>query len=282
MGEFATEAGEALKATKALCGPLKQLEEISSRRGSAVWKASGPRGVASIKLGTGEAAEVTAREASVLDQLPGYTVTAGRFPDGIWYITPWLPGPSTWQVFRPLRKGDGEKDEALAAAVGLCRAVADLHADGWVHGDLQPAHGIHGQDGTVRLLDFAWTRRIGTTPWTRFDGTMIHLTAPESAARIINGPQPVETTQPADVYALAGTLWTCVTGTWPLDYEAAGLEKGAPVEEIRKTIAHWAVPLSTVLPWPALQARLRNVLLAAPDDRPTATELTKIIEAVDG
>ncbi|MFJ4597241.1 MULTISPECIES: hypothetical protein [unclassified Kitasatospora] len=139
MGEFTPEAAEALKTAAAICGPL-ELEEISNRRGSAVWKATGPRGVASIKLGTGEAAEVTAREASVLDQLPGYTVTAGRFDDGVWFVTPWLVGPSTWQALRPLRKGEGGRDEALAAAVGLCRAVADLHAEGWVHGDLQPQH----------------------------------------------------------------------------------------------------------------------------------------------
>ncbi|MEV7925135.1 hypothetical protein [Kitasatospora sp. NPDC088779] len=150
MGEFTPEAAEALKTAAAICGPL-ELEEISNRRGSAVWKATGPRGVASIKLGTGEAAEVTAREASVLDQLPGYTVTAGRFDDGVWFVTPWLVGPSTWQALRPLRKSEGGRDEALAAAVGLCRAVADLHAEGWVHGDLQPQHGIHGGDGTVRL-----------------------------------------------------------------------------------------------------------------------------------
>ncbi|MFF7588158.1 hypothetical protein ACFZCK_11830 [Kitasatospora purpeofusca] len=280
MGEFPPDAAAALKAAEARCGPL-ELEEISDRRGSAVWKASGPQGVVSVKLGTGEAAEVTVREASVLEQLPKYTVTAGRFDNGVWCVTPWLVGPSTWDVFRPVRKDAGGRSEALEAAVGLCRAVADLHEAGWVHGDLQPQHGIHTEDG-VRLLDFAWSRRVGVTPWRRFDGTMIHLTAPELAARIINGPQPVDTTQTADVHALAGTLWTCVTGKWPLDYEAVGIGKGASVEAMRTAIAHRAVPMSTVMPWPALQARLRYVLLAAPDDRPTAAELTELVEAVDG
>ncbi|WP_406095509.1 protein kinase domain-containing protein [Kitasatospora purpeofusca] len=279
MGEFPPEAAEALKAAAAVCGPLT-LEEISNRRGSAVWKAGGPQGVVGIKLGTGEAAEVTAREASVLDQLSEYTVTVGRFDAGVWYVTPWLVGQSTWDVFRPVRKGTGGRQEALEAAVGLCRAVADLHEAGWVHGDLQPQHGIHAEHG-VRLLDFAWSRKVGSTPWRRFDGTMIHLTAPELAARIVSGPQPVDTTQTADVYALAGTLWTCVTGNWPLDYEVAGLGRGASVEVMRTAIAHRAVPLSTAMPWPALQARLRYVLLAAPDDRPSAAELGKVVEAVD-
>ncbi|WP_244215478.1 hypothetical protein [Kitasatospora purpeofusca] len=243
MGEFPPGAAVALKAAEEVCG-LVELEEISDRRGSAVWKASGPQGVVSIKLGTGEAAEVTAREASVLDQLSEYTVTAGRFDDGVWYVTPWLAGPSTWEVFRPVRKDTGGRREALEAAVGLCRAVADLHGAGWVHGDLQPQHGIHTEDA-VRLLDFAWSRQVGSTPWRRFDGTMIHLTAPELAARIIDGPQPVDTTQTADVYALAGALWTCVTGRWPLDYEVAGLGRGTSVDAMRTAIAHRVVPMST-------------------------------------
>ncbi|MER8099313.1 hypothetical protein [Kitasatospora sp. NPDC094016] len=279
MGEFTSHAAAALTAAEDICGPV-ELEEISDRRGSAVWKASGPRGVVGIKLGTGEAAEVTAREASVLEQLPDYSVTVGRFDGGVWFVTPWLSGPSTWDVFRPVRKDDNGKDSALAAAVALCSSVADLHHDGWVHGDLQPQHGIHTDDG-VRLLDFAWSRQLGTLPWSTFDGTMIHLTAPELAARIMNGPQPVETTQSADVYALAGTLWTCTTGTWPLDYETAGLGKGTPLDALRKAIAHRAIPLSTRLPWPSLQARLRHVLMAASDDRPTAAELTMLVKAAD-
>ncbi|MGW4384825.1 protein kinase domain-containing protein [Kitasatospora sp. NPDC004531] len=281
MGTFPAEAPEAVKAAKALCDAPMALAPISDRRGSAVWKATGPDGVASIKLGTGEAAEVTAREASVLDQLPGYTVTADRYADGVWLVTPWLAGKSTWGRFQPFRKGDGGRDGALAAAVGLCRAVADLHADGWVHGDLQPQHGVHHKDGSARLLDFAWSRKIGSTPWTAFDGTMIHLTAPELAARIITGPQPVTTTQPADVYALAGTLWTCATGTWPLHYSAAGLSRETPLGKHREAIAARAVPLSQALPWPAIQNHLRPVLLAEPDDRPTAAELAKLLETVD-
>ncbi|MFE9421647.1 hypothetical protein ACFYNO_01655 [Kitasatospora sp. NPDC006697] len=279
MGEFLAETHEALKAAEVICGPVS-LEEISDRRGSTVWKASGPRGAASIKLGTGEAAEVTAREAAVLDQLPGYRVTAGRFEGAVWYVTPWLVGPSTWDIFRPVRKDGGGRQEALAAALELCRTVSDFHADGWVHGDLQPQHGVH-TDAGVRLLDFAWSRRLDSTPWPGFDGTMIHLTAPELAVRITNGPQPVETTQTADVYALAGTLWTCITGKWPLDYEAAGLGKGTPVEAIRKAIAHRTVPISTAMPWPSLQTRLRYILAAAPEDRPSASELVKLVEAVD-
>src|SRR6478609_1977713 len=99
MGEFLAAAAAALKAAEDLCGPVA-LTEVSDRRGSLVWKASGPDGAAGIKLGTGEAAEVTAREASVLDRLPGYRVAVGRIDGVVWYVTPWEEGPSTWQQFR--------------------------------------------------------------------------------------------------------------------------------------------------------------------------------------
>ncbi|MFF7637635.1 hypothetical protein ACFZB9_31495 [Kitasatospora sp. NPDC008050] len=282
MGEFTPDAAEALKAAEAVCGPIA-LEEISDRRGSAVWKATGPLATVSIKIGTGEAAGTTAREAAVLDQLTGYAVTAGLFGEGVWYVTPWLAGPSTWRVFRPVRKGDGGRDEALVAAAGLCRAVAGLHADGWVHGDLQPEHGIHTERGNVRLIDFAWSRKLGTPlPWTAFDGTMVHLTAPELAARISSGPQPVETTQAADVYALAGTVWACTTGNWHLDYEAAAIDRRiVGPAGLRDAIAARRVPLSTVTLWPELQAVLREVLLSEPDDRPSAGELAALIGALD-
>ncbi|MFF1901941.1 hypothetical protein [Kitasatospora sp. NPDC058218] len=235
----------------------------------------------SIKLGTGEAAEVTAREAAVLDQLPGYTVTAGRCVNGVWCVTPWLAGPSTWKVFQPLRRGALDRTRPRAAAVDLCRAVADLHDDGWIHGDLQPQHGVHTEDG-VRLLDFAWSRRLGSTPWVTFDGTMIHLTAPELAARISTGPQPVQTTQTADVYALAGTLWTCTTGDWPLDYEAAGIDRTDGVAPIREAIAARVVPVAAKTPWPEFQTVLRRVLLAEDADRPTAGELADLVGEVGG
>ncbi|MDH6135141.1 hypothetical protein P3T37_004551 [Kitasatospora sp. MAA4] len=279
MGEFASCPPEAVKAAEAVCGPV-ELKEITDRRGSAVWKATGPMAAVAIKLGIGEAAEVTAREASVLDQLPGYTVTADRAGDAVWFVTPWLVGRSTWEVSRTSREGAAGRSMALAGAVDLCRAVADLHALGWVHGDLQPSHGIHTETG-AKLIDFAWSWQVGTTPWSVFQGAMVHLMAPELAAWISTGPQPVKTSPAAEVYALAGVLWTCATGDWPLDYRAAGINrKQAGPEGLRDAIATGTLPLTLATPWPELQAVLRPVLLSGPADRPTAAELGDALAAV--
>lgn len=154
MGEFVCCPAEAVRAAEAVCGPAV-LTVVSDRRGSTVWKACGVAGAMAVKVGYGEGVEVTAREAAVLQRLPGETVAWGRHEGGVWFVTPWLAGASTWGLFEPVRLRAEGRAEALAGAVGLCRAVASLHASGWVHGDLQPAHGIHTEAG-VRLIDFAW------------------------------------------------------------------------------------------------------------------------------
>ncbi|MFD7547386.1 hypothetical protein [Streptomyces sp. NPDC059816] len=281
MGEFASCPPEAVKAAEAVCGPV-ELKQVTDRRGSAVWKATGSAAAVAIKLGTAEAAEATMREASVLEQLPGYTVTVGHTREVVWFVSPWLVGRSTWEMFRVAREDAAGRPGALTAAVDLCRAVADLHSLGWVHGDLQPSHGIHTETG-VKLIDFAWSRKVGTTPWTAFRGTMVHLMAPELADWISSGRQPAKTSPEAEVYALAGVLWTCATGSWPLDYRAAGINRqAAGPEGLRDAIATGRLPLARATSWPELQDVLRPVLLSQPADRPSAAGLGDVLAEVEG
>ncbi len=197
-----------------------------------------------------------------------------------WIVTSWLEGPSTYKVFAPYRNGEDGQEQALTAAVGLCRAVAELHTAGWVHSDLQPAHAVHTDQG-VRLLDLAWAWRPGFEPSDAFRGGIVHLLAPELAASIGVGIIPVTPSPAAEVYALAGTLWTCLTGRWPLDYQAAGIDPQqlTPVQ-LRARIANRAAPLDPIRPWPELQKPLRDVLLAPRSSRPTAAELGDLLAAI--
>ncbi|MFE2723256.1 hypothetical protein [Kitasatospora sp. NPDC059327] len=260
-------------------GPFIDVTPVTERRGSTVWKAVAVYGVYAVKAGYGEGEEITAREASVLDRLPGYSVTSGRFEGGGWYVTPWLRGPSTWGLFAPVRESGVGHGRALRGAVGLCRAVAELHAAGWVHCDLQPAHAVHTDQG-VRLLDLSWAWHPGFEQHPAFMGGMTHLVAPELAASIQAGVRPVKPTEAAEVYALAGTLWTCITGGWPLDYATAGInpqESGPDV--LRTAIATGGIPLASSDLWPAFQEVLRTVLLASAEVRPTAAALAGILES---
>ncbi|WP_280665771.1 MULTISPECIES: hypothetical protein [unclassified Kitasatospora] len=259
------------------CGPV-ELKEITYRRGSAVWKATGPVATVAIKSGYGEGAEITVREAAVLDALAGCSATAGSN----WYVTDWVDGPSTWEVFRSARESadDGGRVQALGGAIELCRAVAALHAEGWVHSDLQPSHGIHATAG-VRLIDFAWAWHPGFEQHPAFRGGITHLVAPELAASIAAGVRPVRPSVQAEVYALAGVLWTCVTGAWPLDYVAAGIDWNATTpDELRAAIATAEIPLAAARPWAEVQSVLADVLSAGPQKRPTAVELANVLTEV--
>ncbi|MFJ3787947.1 hypothetical protein [Kitasatospora sp. NPDC090091] len=263
-----------------ITGPFSDIIPVTDRRGSAVWKAVARHGVYAIKAGYGVGEEITAREAAVLDQLPGYTVASGRFAEGVWYITPWLQGPSTWELFAPTRNGSICNEQVLAGAVELCHAVAELHAAGWVHGDLQPSHAVHTDHG-VKLIDLSWAWHPGFDQHSAFMGGITHLVAPELAASIEAGVRPVRPTEATDVYALAGTLWTCITGRWPLDYAKAGLDpqESAP-GVLRTAVGTGRIPLDPHEVWPAVQHVLRSVLLSPPEMRPTATDLALRLESI--
>lgn len=85
----------------------------------------------------------------------------------------------------------------------------------------------------------------------------------------------------AEVYALAGVLWTCTTGAWPLDYAAAGIDwKATTPAELRGAIATGEVPLAAARPWAEVQSVLADVLSAAPQKRPTAAELADALTEV--
>ncbi|PJJ02105.1 hypothetical protein BX264_2435 [Streptomyces sp. 2333.5] len=281
MGEFPGFPTAAVAATEAACGIPVALKEISNRRGAAVWKATGPNGAVAVKAGDGEGAAVTQREAAVLKAIgwPDYLLASGGDEGAAWLVTRWFGGPSTWQAFAPVRGAADGKNGALSASVDLCRAVAELHSSGWIHSDLQPSHGLHTDHG-VRLIDCSWSWREGTQPVTGFRGGITHLVAPELAASI-NAGQPATPSTADDVYALAGTLWTCVTGRWPLDYAVAGIEPARLTPaEIRAHIAGRRIPLDTAAPWPAFQDVLRPVLLSRASDRPTAAELAETLAKV--
>jgi serine/threonine protein kinase len=267
---------DALRVAEQRCGPVV-LQEITSRRGAVAWRAVGPAGAVAIKAGTSpDGKQITDREAEVLLRLSGHEISRGQG----WLVTSWLAGPSTWDLFRTTREEGHGKDAALAAAVALCHAVARLHFSGWVHADIQPDHGIHHAAG-VRLLDFSWAWSVWYDQSPLYKGGIDHLIAPELAAAIEASSRPVRPSPAADIYALAGTLWTCATGAWPLDYSAVGLSADeAQPEELRRVIATGTVPLLPATPWPVLQDVLRPVLLANAEDRPTAAVLAAMLEAL--
>ncbi|MEV0976553.1 hypothetical protein [Streptomyces sp. NPDC049915] len=269
----------AHEAAEERCGPDTKFTLITDRRGSAVWKGRGARGIVAVKSGTDEGAAITARESAVLAAMaPGRLLASGSAGHTAWMITPWHSGPSTWDALRGVRHRQVDPEAARSSVVDLCRAVAQLHAAGWVHSDLQPGHAIHTGQGVV-LIDCSWAWHYARlAPSRMFRGGMPHLLAPELAAAVEAGMSPVAPDPAAETYTLAASLWWAITGDWPLDYAAAGVDPSElSAAQLRKAIGlgQFRVRLSST--WPAVQDVLRAVLTEPPGRRLTASALAAAV-----
>jgi serine/threonine protein kinase len=272
---------EATAAVREVCGDGADLRLVSDRRGTAVWKAAGPLRSVAVKVGVGrEGAAITARESAVLDAMGrGALLAYAHGQEAAWLMTPWYDGLSTWSAMVDVRAGAGVDDAARRLVVDVCEAVAELHASGWVHGDLQPHHTLHTHDQGVVFIDCSWAWRPGVLPASSlFRGGLPHLLAPELAAEVEAGVRPLVTTQAAEVYALGASLWWAIAGEWPLDYDAAGVATaGLPSGQLRDAISSGRIPLHPPKAWPDGQDVLATALRPDPDQRPDAAELAAAV-----
>lgn len=202
---------------------------ITDRRGSRVYRLRFSTGDLALKLasrntdeqGVREAEHLARREAAVLSCLhgfaPGYLIDSGDLDGGgSWLALRWLDGITPHRLFTPARHGDDSpvrRGSILHTAIDITDRLAALHALGWLHADLQPAHILLGPT-TVDLVDFALARGpYQFHPDVTYRGGMVHFTAPETAAHILATPddQSIAIDERAEVYALAAVLhlaWT--------------------------------------------------------------------------
>src|SRR5262245_4949722 len=106
--------------------------------------------------------------------------------------------------------------EAAAIGVDLCAALAAVHANRLVHGDLKTQNvmreGAPGHPtgaGRVVLMDFGSAHASSATPGAASPGTPLY-TPPE----VLRGGR---TTAAADLYALGVVLYRLVTGRYPVE-----------------------------------------------------------------
>lgn len=269
--------GEERPATERYCGPGFELKLISDRRGCAVWQAVGPKRTAALKVGLGEeSATIVTREAEVLTAVggPDALVAHGRGEGSAWMLAPWYEGPSTWETLHDVRVGSGFPTAARDSMADLCAAVAQWHSAGWVHADLQPQHSIHTPQ-VVRLIDCSWAWKDQVMPASPiFRGGLPHLLAPEVARSVCDGERPIAPSPQAEVYTLAAGLWWAITGAWPIDYAAVGIDPARMTAAVlRSVISSRALPLRLPGVWPDVQDVLGTALTEPPDRRPTAADL---------
>ncbi|WP_422641081.1 protein kinase domain-containing protein [Streptomyces formicae] len=249
---------------------------VLNRRGSSVWDVEGNRGRYAVKLGypieaTPEwpaqpwTALAPAREGAVLHRLGTDDIAYGEWERGTWNIQPWREGPDLYQLWEPCRRQVSSVEPHASVALGCVEALAELHAKGWAHGDIQPAHFIIGPERT-HLIDLALARG-GHVPEGYdfpFRGCLVHYEAPE-ISRSVLATGEAEPTQEADIYALGASLLISATGRRAVEYP-----DDAPRPVQRQAVAKGHHRPVTV---PGELGNLIEAMLSpTPEERPTITE----------
>jgi serine/threonine protein kinase len=246
---------------------------LHDRRGTTVYKIDGTV----LKITSGLMA---GREGAVLRLLGtgfyrdhGWEGTPGTDDGRSWLTLRWIDGTTLWDALEPAHRGDDSptsREQMLTLAGAAARRLADLHAAGWSHGDLQPDHVLY--EGTVtHLIDLACAQGPADVPYYPHRGGLAHTTAPEVAEAILACDDHVAITPEADVWALGASLWWSWTRTTAITYDDPAPKRAAQmaaIAAVRRT------PTSA-RPWtfPAFTDAVMACLSAEPADRPTAKEL---------
>jgi predicted ATPase/signal transduction histidine kinase len=214
-------------------------------------------------------------EAAMLERLRGVVgvaqlAGAPRYPGSV--VLADAGGASLAGAAKPLAAG-----ELTGLALGLGRAVAEMHRRGVIHRDITPANVVLSGDGVPCLVDFALATSVAEirtefTHHSEITGTLAYL-APEATGRT---GRPVD--QRADLYALGVTLYELATGELPF-------RAGDPLRLIHDHLARVPVPPAEVnQAMPAgLSEIIMHLLEKEPDNRyQTADGLIYDLERLRG
>ena len=102
-------------------------------------------------------------------------------------------------------------ETALETMIKVCGVVEMFHRQGYVHRDIKPSNIMLDAYGKPVLADFGVASRIGKLEVGAFDGFSVLWAPPEQ--QDVNSP--AAPTQ--DVWALASTMWTFITGRSPFE-----------------------------------------------------------------
>jgi serine/threonine protein kinase len=271
---------------------------IVERRGTALWRVDAATGPFALKItapcddpqGHVDSERLAAVEAELLISLqrdeavvPLYHAH-GFLPDdaGSWLALRWIVGDDAEKAFEKLRNRPAPATAAAYAGF-MCRAVADLHGAGWLHGDLQEPHFIITRDGAV-LLDFAMAhsprRTIGSGPVV-YRGAYDWFMSPELAkARLTTNPtDDLPLTRSSEVWSLCAVIYACWTGHYPISSK----DTTQTTPELRAELARGETkPWMAVRPWTfsRFEELISSGLQLDPARRPSARALQHAFEAL--
>jgi len=213
-------------------------------------------------------ARAFAREAEILAALNGRgtprLLAHGKHRRRAFLALSWCAGVPPELAFGELRAGaSADRRRLLSLAGRVLGAYAGLHAQGVVHGDVQPDNLLIDAHGRVTLLDFGWARRLRSRAPSPDRAGLAYYFEPELAAALLARRRVPAASVAGEQYAVAAMLYYLLTGGHHLEFQ---LEREAMLRQI---VSQAPLPFSRrqVAPWPAVEAVLARALSQNPADR---------------
>ena len=215
-------------------------------------------------------------EANVLARLGDHPsivaiLQAGVTDDGRPYVVmPYLPGSDLGTLVR--EEGPLSVVETVAHGVRIASALETLRRQGILHRDVKPSNIMLNAYGLPVLIDFGTALVRGDQPETEPD-----ISLPWAAPEIIAGSSAGSPS--SDVYSLAATLYTLLTGRPP--FGVPGVNEGLP-EQVTRVLTGSLEPIGRSDVPPKLERLLRVAMSPAPDQRPqNALELARALQEIE-
>lgn len=182
-----------------------------------------------------------------------------------------VPGPSLKD--RLARSGKLGVRRAVWAARQAAEGLAALHKVGLIHADIKPDNLRLTADGELKLVDFAFTHRLGEN--RKINGSRFVLgTANYAAPELCRFP--VTEGSATDIFSLGTVLFECLTGRLP--YRTA---TSAEALRLRRTVAPADLANERVEYPRGVIEVVRAMMRRDPRDRPTAKGVVRELVRIE-
>ncbi len=196
-------------------------------------------------------------------------------------VSEWVLGEDASAAAAAVRRvGEARRESALLSlCCDVAEAIAQLHAAGVVHGDVNPSNVLIESTGRARVIDFGFAHVSEGTGPPAVRGGVVSFFEPELASAVLRGDS-FPATLAGEQYSLGALLYLMWTGVPYVDWS---LERA---KTFRQIVESPPIPFARrqVPSWPALEAVLFRALAKSPAERfascaDLAAELSALLPA---